>query len=268
MDLVKRGYFDCFFGQLHYRSINLDTDLPLLIMFHQSPLSSRNYQAILPFLGENYRVIAIDTPGFGQSDLPATEWEVDDYAMLAPMVADKLGIQKFYLFGRATGAVFAFAAGLNFGNRINKLVLHGMQVYTQNERESRLASFAPPYVINDDGSHFDWIWSRIHSEYPWINAEMATNFAKDFLDVGPDFASSYRSIWRYDLPKTYVAAGSNLACPTLVVGGDADRISFMHERVTSLLTEAEALLIKDATDFIAEQEPASFAAALSAFLRR
>ena len=268
MKRVKRGYFDHPFGQLHYRSINLDRDLPLLIMFHQSPLSSRNYQAVLPFLGDNFRVVAIDTPGFGQSDLPAETWEVDDYGRLAGYVADSLNSPKFYLFGRATGAVFAFAASLLFSERVDKLVLHGMPVYTQNERESRLASFAPPYVINDDGSHFDWIWSRIHSEYPWINAEMATNFAKDFLDVGPDFASSYRSIWRYDLPKTYVAAGSNLACPTLVVGGDADRISFMHERVTSLLTEAEALLIKDATDFIAEQEPASFAAALSTFLRR
>ena len=267
MKRVKRGYFDHPFGQLHYRSINLDRDLPLLIMFHQSPLSSRNYQAVLPFLGDNFRVVAIDTPGFGQSDLPAETWEVDDYGRLAGYVADSLNSPKFYLFGRATGAVFAFAASLLFSERVDKLVLHGMPVYTPEERENRLASFAPPYEISNDGKHFDWIWSRIHSEYPWIGADLATHFSKDFLDAGPDFATSYRAIWRYDLPAIFAAAGSKLTAPTLVIGGSEDRIGFMHERVTSLLTGAEHCVIAGATDFVAEQDPAGFAARLTSFLK-
>ena len=48
----------------------LDSKKPLLVMLHQSPLSSRNYQAALPYLADHFRVVALDTPGFGQSTPP------------------------------------------------------------------------------------------------------------------------------------------------------------------------------------------------------
>ncbi len=102
---VKNGYIDCDWGQLHYRSVNLESDLPLLIMLHQSPLSSRNYQALLPELSGQLRVLALDTPGFGQSAPPSKFWSAADFANIALVAADRLGVEQFYLFGRATGGV-------------------------------------------------------------------------------------------------------------------------------------------------------------------
>ena len=81
--MTTRGYFNFEWGQLHYRSVNLGSNLPLMVMMHQSPLSSRNYEAVLPYLAEKFQVIAIDTPGFGNSDPLTTNWEVKDYANLA-----------------------------------------------------------------------------------------------------------------------------------------------------------------------------------------
>ena len=196
---VKNGYFKCDWGQLHYRSVNLDSKKPLLVMLHQSPLSSRNYQAALPYFADHFRVVALDTPGFGQSTPPNRVWSVQDYAKIALRSADALGVEQFYLFGRATGGVFAFVAALLSPERVEKLVLHGMPVYTEEERTDRLANFAPPYEIDDDAGHLRWIWDRIHSEYPWIDGHLATQFCRDFLNAGPDFATSYRSIWKYDL---------------------------------------------------------------------
>ena len=112
MEQVKNGYLDCNWGQLHYRAVSLETDLPLLVMLHQSPLSSRNYQALLPHLSDKFRVIAVDTPGFGQSSPPDNVWNVKSYAQVPLICADNLGVDNFCLFGRATGAVFAFVAAL------------------------------------------------------------------------------------------------------------------------------------------------------------
>lgn len=263
---VRNGYLDCSWGQLHYRSVNLDRDLPLLVMLHQSPLSSRNYQAALPHLGEGFRVIALDTPGFGQSAPPDRVWTVQDYAQIALQAADHLGVEQFSLFGRATGGVFAFVAALLAPQRVARLVLHGMPVYTAEERTDRLANFAPPYEIDDEAGHLRWIWDRIHSEYPWIDGQLATQFCRDFLNAGPDFATSYRSIWHYDLPAGFAAAGSQLPCPTLLLGGGADRIAFMHARAKALLPEAEEVFVPEATDFIAEQDPVLFARIVTGFL--
>jgi pimeloyl-ACP methyl ester carboxylesterase len=277
-DMIRRGYLDFAWGQVHTRMAEADPALPLLLLLHQSPLSARNYDRLLPLLTPVCRPVAIDTPGYGGSDLPdgqgpdgqgpdrqgpGAQWEVADYAALVLAIADRLGAPRFHLFARATGTVFALATALAAPTRLRSLALHGMPVYTAEERADRLARFAPPFVPQDDGSHLAWIWQRIHGEYPWIDAPLATQFVRDYLATGGDFATAYRAIWRYDLR---AAAAGGLAVPTLLIGGTRDRIFFMHERARALLPQARAETLDGATDFVAEQEPARVAALLTAFM--
>ena len=260
---VVKAYLPMDWGQLHYRTVPADPALPLLIMLHQSPLSSRNYESVLPWLAGHCRPLALDTPGYGGSSAVPEDWAVADYAQVVWDVADELRAQRVFVFGRATGAVFALEAALAQPQRVQGLVLHGMPVYTDAERADRMRSFAPPFVPAADGAHLTGIWKRIHSEYPWIEPELATHFTHDFLSAGPDFARSYRAIWRYDLPER-VAAAPDL--PTLLLGGSADRIAFMHARAVALLPRAQAVWLEGATDFVAEQEPARFAKQLTDFM--
>jgi haloalkane dehalogenase len=264
-DHVIKAYMPMDWGQLHYRTVSADPTLPLLIMLHQSPLSSRNYESVLPWLAGHCRPLALDTPGYGGSSEVPEHWTVADYAQVVWDVADRLGVERVFVFGRATGAIFALEAGLAQPQRVQGLLLHGMPVYNEAERADRMRSFAPPFPYTSDGAHLTGIWNRIHNEYPWINPEMATHFTHDFLSAGPDFARSYRAIWRYDLPQR-VASGSNL--PTLLLGGSADRIAFMHARAVALLPQAQTVWLEGATDFVAEQEPAWFAAQLIDFIAK
>lgn len=260
---VIKAYMPMDWGQMHYRTVPADPALPLLIMLHQSPLSSRNYEAVLPLLAGHCRPVALDTPGYGGSSAVPEDWTVADYAQVVWDVADQLGAERVFVFGRATGAVFALEAALAQPQRVQGLVLHGMPVYTDAERTDRMQNFAPPFPAAADGAHLTGIWQRIHNEYPWIGPELATHFTHDFLSAGPDFARSYRAIWRYDLPQR-VAGGS--ALPTLLLAGSADRIAFMHARALALLPRAQAVWLEGATDFVAEQSPALFAGQLTDFM--
>lgn len=262
---VRKGYLDLPWGQLHYRCAPGPSAAQPLVLLHQSPLSSRNYEQVLPLLAEQSRPYALDTPGYGGSSPVPEHWEVADYANVVWELADALGAEKVALFGRATGAVFALEAALAQPHRTSCLILHGMPVYTDAERAERMANFAPPFQVGDDGAHLMGIWKRIHNEYPWIGAELATQFTRDFLAAGPDFARSYRAIWRYDLPKR---ARGNLAVPTLLIGGNADRMAFMHARAVALLPDAQAVVLEGATDFVAEQDAALFARQVGAFVAR
>ena len=262
---VRKGYIDLPWGQVHYRSVPGANAGPPIVLLHQSPLSSRNYELLLPLLADQGRPYALDTPGYGASSPVPEHWEVEDYAGVVWAVADALGADRIALFGRATGAVFALEAALSQPQRVSCLVLHGMPVYTDAERADRMANFAPPFPMDEDGAHLRGIWNRIRGEYPWIGPELATHFTRDFLAAGADFARSYRAIWRYDLPRR---AGGNLRLPTLLVGGSADRIAFMHARAVALLPQAESVLLDGATDFVAEQDPALFAGHLRAFVAR
>lgn len=259
---VRQLRFDMPWGGLAVRTVDARADLPVLLLLHQSPLSARNYDALLPHLAPWCRPYALDTPGYGQSDPPPGQWDVAAYADAVGRVADALGASRFLLFGRATGAVFALEAALRLGERVTRLALHGLPVYTAEERAQRLANFAPPYVPDDAGTHLAWIWARIKSEYPALEPALATRFVADYLAAGPDFATAYRAIFRHDLRAR--AAGAELP-PTLLIAGGRDRIGFMHERAAALFADAESRFLPDADDFVAERDPAGFASHLAEF---
>jgi pimeloyl-ACP methyl ester carboxylesterase len=262
---VTKGYWDLAWGQVHYRTVTADARLPAMLLLHQSPLSARMLEPLLPHLAARVRPYALDTPGYGSSSPAPEGWTVEDYAALVWDCAERIGASEAFLFGRATGAVFALAAALGAPPRVRGLALHGLPVYTPEERTERLARFAPPIEPEADGSHLAAIWSRVKGEYPWMDAALATRCVQAYLEAGPDFASSYRAIWRYDLA---ARAPGRLAVPTLLLAGTRDRIGFMFERAKALLPGAEAVLMEGATDFVAEQDPALLAGHLLRFVER
>ena len=260
------GYLCAPWGRVHFRCApgeSIETQLasgrPLLVLLHQSPLSSRRYRLALEGLAEFCVPVAVDTPGYGNSEAGEGDWSVGQYAAVAWLVADAFGAERPWLFGRATGAVFALEAAAQQPERTAGVILHGVPVYTEEEKTARLADFAPPYEPTSDGAHLNWIWRRVQGEYPWADPALVTEFVSEYLRAGPDFASSYRAIWRHDLHESAKRAGK----VDLLLGGSADRIGYMHERAVEAIGHRRAVVLPGATDFVAEQDPAAFCAALA-----
>ena len=46
-------------------------DKPNFVLFHGFPSSSHMFRDLIPQLEENFHIIAMDYPGFGQSDIPS-----------------------------------------------------------------------------------------------------------------------------------------------------------------------------------------------------
>src|SRR5579872_6883505 len=81
---VRRGYFECRFGQLHIHNAipaggGFDEATPLICV-HQSPMSGRVFQKLLRAMGRDRSVYAPDLPGFGSSDPPHARPTIEDYA--------------------------------------------------------------------------------------------------------------------------------------------------------------------------------------------
>ena len=74
---MKRGYIDIPEGQIHYRTAG--SGEPLLLL-HRSPSSSEEFGDVIPILARDYWVVAMDTPGYGNSDDPPRVYEIADYA--------------------------------------------------------------------------------------------------------------------------------------------------------------------------------------------
>ncbi|WGX96869.1 alpha/beta fold hydrolase [Nocardioides sp. L-11A] len=231
---------------------------PPLVLVHQSPLSSRRFEPLLAELASWTSALAPDTPGYGDSPRLADETSVEDLAATLWGAVDECAPGAVRLLGRATGAVLAAQMAASRPQRVQHLVLHGVPLYTPQEAASRLRDFAPPYVPDDDGSHLGWIWRRLRAEYPWAPPALVTSFVADYLAAGPDFATAYRAMWRFDLDTALRRIEEGGIRTTLIAGG-RDRIGFMHERARARITWADEHVLPEATDFVAEQDPAGFA---------
>lgn len=82
-------------------------DAPVVLLLHGFPTSSHMFRNLIPHLADQYRVIAPDYPGYGQSDSPdrATfAYTFDSFARLVDRLLEQLGIAKFAMYVMDYGA--------------------------------------------------------------------------------------------------------------------------------------------------------------------
>jgi haloalkane dehalogenase len=255
---AKRGYLDLPWGQVHYRHAG-SAGRPTLLILHQSPLSSATYDAAVGALADRgIRSFAVDTPGFGMSDPPPRPWSIPEYADAVWQTADALGLGELYLLGQHTGAIVGAEAALRQPQRVRKLLLQGLPLYDDAERVEKKAGYAPGYTPARDGSHLRTIWDRVYRLYPRITPAEANRQVAEYLMTGPDYATAYRAVFDHTLDTDALRA-----IPTVLVHGSDDVVDRMTPVVTAALPDAPLIVIPDGTDFVADEQTATFADAVA-----
>ena len=89
---IERQYVDSRFGQSHlYRAGPLEErGHPPLMCFHMSPWGAVYYEPLLGEMGKDRLALAVDTPGFGNSDAPPSKPSIGDFAAAMGDVVDAL----------------------------------------------------------------------------------------------------------------------------------------------------------------------------------
>lgn len=190
---MKRGYAEIAEGQVHYV---IDGSGEPLLLLHRSPRSWTFYQRVLPLLARSRRVIAMDTLGFGNSDLAPPDFTLADYAESVVHFLDALGIEKTDIWGSMTGAMIAIELAIRWPQRVRRLVLMGIpMIVTPEEREAYMvvlaksrANFAP----NAGGSFLIDIWKwALHQAHiapdDQLVPEWMTETVIDAIRAGPGY---------------------------------------------------------------------------------
>jgi pimeloyl-ACP methyl ester carboxylesterase len=169
---VKRAYVDGRYGQMHYRIAvppQADTtEHPPIIFFHQSPSSGRPFEGLVSEMGRDRIAIAVDTPGFGDSDAPPSPPTIADYAAAMVSFLDALNIGEVDVFGDHTGAKVAVELSLQQPDRVRRLVFNACPVYSPEkmaEMMEHLEAERPKDVVPEDGSHILHRWWGMKGMY-------------------------------------------------------------------------------------------------------
>ncbi|BCJ62426.1 alpha/beta fold hydrolase [Micromonospora endophytica] len=259
--ISRRGYVDVPWGQVHYRTAG-DDSAPVLLIVHQSPLSSATYDiALAPLAIRGLRVVAVDTPGFGMSDPPPRPWSIPEYAAGLWQTADALGLDRVHLLGQHTGAVVAAEATLRDPGRVHRLLLQGLPLYDAAERQEKKTSYAPGYRPDRDGSHLRVIWDRVYGLYPRLTPPEADRQVAEYLLTGPDYATAYRAVFAHELD---TAALNATGVPLVLLHGDEDLVHRFTPVVRAALPQAPLVTIPGGTDFVSDEQPEAFADAVAA----
>jgi pimeloyl-ACP methyl ester carboxylesterase len=132
---VRRGYFECRYGQLHVHNAipsggGFEEGTPLLCL-HSSPLSGRMFERFLAVAGAGRSVFAPDLPGFGDSDPPPAQAGIAEHAAAIGDFLDTMRLRQIDLLGHRFGALVATELAATRPAQVRRLVLvspaHGAQ---------------------------------------------------------------------------------------------------------------------------------------------
>ena len=261
---MKRAYTDIPEGQVHYRTDG--TGLPLLLL-HQSVCSSDEYSGVIPILSKTYRVIAMDTLGYGESDKPPRVYQMPDYARSVVSFLNSLGIDKVSVVGHHTGASIAVELAATYPERVNKLVLSGCPFYKERNMEMvpEYAKYFEPMQIKEDGSHLWKVWEKARSFSPKAPVELHYEIAVEYFKAGPRGEEAHWTCLLFDArPRLPL-----IKCPTLVLSGRNDLFRPAVEEIKNLIPRSKSLIIEGVGTgpAITRKNPEAFAEAVLNFLQ-
>lgn len=170
--------------EVHYRRAGSG---PPFVLFHVSPQTGAFVLPHLMPLANSYTLIALDAPGYGESDPLIHKAPVmADYADAVIETLDALGIERAPLYGSHTGANIAVEVARRAPDRVAALVIDGLSLSTPEIAQDRTDHYAPQFLPTADGAHLAWAWQHTRDQlifWPWYEAHKATRLHGGMKDA-------------------------------------------------------------------------------------
>lgn len=261
--VIRKAYVDTRHGQMHCRLVDGPDAHSPVVLFHRTPVTSASFERLMQHLAGWRRLIAFDTPGFGQSFVPPANAAMEMLTDAFVDALDGLGSHSWHLVGHHTGAHFATELAVRHSSNALSLMIDGAMVPSDEERE-RVAPPPPDTVVDEQGDYARKAWAFlrpyysvfdgrcIHDEYVGALASQFTRSACMRLVRGHDMAGLLAST---TLPLIASAAEDDVFVPHL------DRIRLARPdalvrlygpagiAAPELQTDAFAALVREAVAF-------------------
>ncbi|MFC1974506.1 alpha/beta fold hydrolase [Chloroflexota bacterium] len=243
--MIERGLIKTSDGYIHYRS---DGEGKPLILLHCTLRSSTSFLDVIPLLAKRYRVYALDTPGFGDSDRPSRPYTIPDYARAVTEALTGLGLEKANVLGEAMGALMAMELAGTYPDKVERLILQSLAFFPDSESQRRrLGQVGETYRTTEEGfpmprtfkeaMEWDTVRRPRNPTEVWLDRENT-----DLGKAGKWFLKGYEAVARYDIN----SALERIQCPTLLVTGEYFLYRQFQDELTRRIRDVQVAIIPGA----------------------
>ena len=246
-----------------------------VVLVHGFGSSLYTWKDVIPALAARHDVVALDLPGFGQSDQPA-DLSFEDFPRAVLGLMDRLGIGKAALVGNSLGGAAVAVAAADRPDRTTALVLVDAAGFN-------LGSSERPAMVRFAMSPAGSLLARLPGKRLVVEASLRQVFHDDSR-VTPERVSEYlaaaarpgtfpalRSLGASPRDRATLVAEAlpRIQAPTLVLWGDDDRwIPIAHaDRFVAVIPGARKVVIPSCGHVPQEERPEEVSRLLLDFLR-
>ena len=261
--MVRRRFVETGKGVMHVRIVEGGKpDGVPLFCFHMSPRSSHYYESLLQALGPNRTIVAVDTPGYGESFKPVERPEIGDYAEAMAGLIRAMGFVRADVLGDHTGTKTAVELAHRHPALVRRIVMNTAGVYSPEEQKAWSVRMGD-IPVADDGGHLAALWQRYHdlNRGKLTAPQMRLRFYET-LRAGPCMWWGPRAANRY----SYAGILPLLEQPILLLCSSEDSLIEPTRRGAKLLRNGRYVEFDRLGNSVLEFETAAVAPTIAAFL--
>jgi pimeloyl-ACP methyl ester carboxylesterase len=185
---------------------------PAILFLHGWMHDLGAFDGVASFLRGKYRIVRLDLPGFGKTELPPHAWHTDDYAGFVRDFLRKIGVEPVCIVGHSFGGriiLRGFASGVL---KSDKIVLIDSAGYTQRNTP-RLFIYK---AIAKTGKVFSFfVPDRLYNA---LRRRLYKHAGSDYAEAGALSQTFLNTMnekhWKDDPPRIHV--------PALILWGELD----------------------------------------------
>ena len=243
---------------------------PDVVLLHGIGASVFIWRFLILLLSKNYRVTALDIPGFGRSSKKAdVDYGLDAQRKRINVFLDALKIRRAYLVGSSMGGAIALWMSHEDPLRYPKVATLAPATSPEliPRRLSKLVAHAPFAYKTLNHRTMGMILGYVVSKRELINSETIEAYLEPYLDRGVSvrtFLAALQLLGDRRMPKCFEGMRSKI----LIIQGERDRLVKMRSilRLAKVLGSAAVLVTcPDGGHHIMEDEPEWTAAELGRF---
>lgn len=253
-----------------------------IILLHGWPQTSYVWRKVLPSLSNNYKVIAVDLPGLGNSET-ITDYSTENVSDILHQFFVQKNIQKVHLVGHDLGTWVALTYAIKYENSLSTLTLVDAGIpglmnpnVFQPENANKIWQFyfhgisdLPELLVKGkEKEYFNWYFSTKSTIKEAISKSdekvyLKAYMPKEKMKAGFDYYRAYQENATYNSSTI-----STISIPILAIGGEKALAENVGKAVQPYAKSIEIISLPNSGHYVPEEQPKLFVDTLLQFLHQ